>query len=170
MANEFYYASLLTFMQQAVQEQELALVREYETKLLAREEQNASESLSKSTEISDAVARISDLLRKLLYAQTGEECVTPSTEMDELDDREPWTVGLMAEQALERETELARLEKENEELRRMIGLLPPHPRRPTMEYGSSMDSRPPMQRVQTHYRLPSGGGPFGTSRGMRTTN
>jgi len=41
--------------------------------------------------------------------------------------REPWTAPAVtgADHALEREIELARLEKENEELRRMLGIAPP---------------------------------------------
>ena len=55
--------------------------------------------------------------------------VDADSDAEVLEDREPW-MGLEASEsdyALERDIELARLEKENEELRRLAGLLPPLP-------------------------------------------
>ncbi|KAG7088561.1 hypothetical protein E1B28_012542 [Marasmius oreades] len=121
---------------QDVQEHELSLIKEYETKLLALEETNATRDLGTSTAISDSLARISRLLRRCLRAQGG-ECVFEAAESGAADEeleevtrsiyeREPWLSqdATQAERALEREIELARLEKENEELRRMLGLRP----------------------------------------------
>lgn len=87
---------------QDVQERELTLIRDYESKLLAREEENAANELNASIAASESLARMSELLRQVLATTDGD---------------------------LEREIEVARLEKENEELRRMIGLLPPVRRR-----------------------------------------
>ncbi|KAK1230704.1 hypothetical protein PQX77_006201 [Marasmius sp. AFHP31] len=122
---------------QDVQEHELSLVREYETKLLALEETNATQELQGSTAISDSLARISRLLRQCLRVQGGEHVLEEHSSREKgsveeeleqvtqsLYEREPWLSrdATQAEWALEREIELARLEKENEELRRMIGL------------------------------------------------
>jgi len=112
---------------QSVQERELSLIRDFEAKLLAREEENAELELRVHSDISVAVARLSYLLRQLLRAQGGEDVDPPPSPADEAAEREPWTAAEAADHALEREIELARLEKENEELRRMLGLVPPCP-------------------------------------------
>ncbi|KAJ6557358.1 hypothetical protein DFH09DRAFT_1163897 [Mycena vulgaris] len=122
-----------------VQQRELALAREYESQLLARQEDSDSHDLGSSTTVYEALARISHVLRQLLRAQGGE---LPQPEVDPaapkplpVEDREPWTTLAArepwtapkvtgADHALEREIELARLEKENEELRRMLGVAP----------------------------------------------
>ncbi|KAJ6584871.1 hypothetical protein B0H19DRAFT_399204 [Mycena capillaripes] len=127
-----------------VQERELALSREYESQLLARQEDSDSHDLESSTTVYESLGRISHVLRQLLRAQGGEPpepSPTASPEVDPLqplhvEDREPWTTLAArepwtapavtgADHALEREIELARLEKENEELRRMLGIIPP---------------------------------------------
>ncbi|KAF8158307.1 hypothetical protein B0H34DRAFT_708248 [Crassisporium funariophilum] len=113
---------------QDVQERELSLIREYEAKLLAREEENAKKDLDKSTAISNSLVRLSHLLRQVLRSQNGEDTESPVTRTDDEEDREPWTAAAASDHALERDIELARLEKENDELRRLMGLLPPHPR------------------------------------------
>lgn len=103
-----------------MQEHELSLIREYERRLLNHEEINATRELSTNTGISESVARLSQALRQLIRAQGGEEAEQEL--MTEEDEREPWMAAVASEQALEREIELARLEKENEELRRMLNL------------------------------------------------
>ncbi|KAK7048248.1 hypothetical protein R3P38DRAFT_2868237 [Favolaschia claudopus] len=128
-----------------VQERELALSREYESQLLARQEECDSQDLGSSTTIYESLGRISHVLRQLLRAQGGEQLEEPSPasppEVDpsvpqHVEEREPWTTLAArepwtmpavtgADYAMEREIELARLEKENEELRRMLGLSPP---------------------------------------------
>ena len=107
-----------------MQERELSLIREYETKLLGLEEENSGQELKQSTETSESLRRIAHLLRQLLRSQGGEEVC--SAEVDE--EWAPWkTIGqVSADYAMDREIELARLEKENEELKRMMGLLPAH--------------------------------------------
>ncbi|KAF8208811.1 hypothetical protein K438DRAFT_1961371 [Mycena galopus ATCC 62051] len=135
-----------------VQERELALSREYESQLLARQEECDSQDLGASTMVYESLGRISHVLRQLLRAQGGElTSDSPSSPSPSplnpdadpspsgpalLDEREPWTTlaarepwatpaVTAADHALEREIELARLEKENEELRRMLGVAPP---------------------------------------------
>ena len=115
----------------------MSLIREYETKLLALEETNATQELQTSTAISDSLARISRLLRQCLRVQGGEPASEESGSREKgsveeeleqvtqsLYEREPWLSrdATQAEWALEREIELSRLEKENEELRRMLAL------------------------------------------------
>ena len=68
------------------------------------------------------------LFRQLLRAQGGEDADETGTPADEAEERAPWTLSHSAEHALEREIELARLECENQELRRMLGLIPSQPR------------------------------------------
>ncbi|KAJ7212245.1 hypothetical protein GGX14DRAFT_550810 [Mycena pura] len=134
-----------------VQERELALSREYESQLLARQEECDSHDLGSSTIVYESLGRISHVLRQLLRAHGGEPLVPDPPAASNLDgepsqvpialeaeDCEPWTTTLAAREpwttsdvtgadhALDREIELARLEKENEELRRMLGIMPPH--------------------------------------------
>ena len=101
------------------------MIREYETKLLELEDENSSRELKQSTETSESLRRIAHILRQLLRVQEGEDVSSP--ERREIEEEwAPWkSIGqVSADHALEREIELARLEKENEELRRMMGLLP----------------------------------------------
>jgi hypothetical protein len=119
-------------------------VREYETKLLEMEEQNATQELAASTAISESLSKMSQLLRQCLREQGGEQLSDLNNSrrrkeegdahgtdvMEQLEEflheREPWTTSdaTQAEWALEREIELARLERENDELRRLAGLSP----------------------------------------------
>lgn len=129
---------------QHIQERELTLIREFESKLLAREEENANEELQTNATISNAITRLSYLFRQLLRAHGGEtsEGTSPS---DEAEEREPWTLAQSSEHALEREIELERLQKENQELKRMLGVIPPQPRPDSADiHGhSGFDSRRP---------------------------
>ena len=157
-----------------VQERELSLIRDYETKLLARQEEDATNDLSSSTAISESLGRISNLLRRFLRTLGGEDVDPQAMHDDEDEDGDPWDSASAAEYALEREIELARLEKENEELQRMMGLVAAHPRR------SNSDTRPtfePPPRTGMGHRVSSisrlGGasgaiGPFGTYKRMRS--
>ncbi|KAJ7505438.1 hypothetical protein B0H11DRAFT_2154251 [Mycena galericulata] len=130
-----------TFRNRAVhvQERELALSREYESQLLARQEDSDSHDLGSSTTVYESLGRISHVLRQLLRAQGGEPPEPEPTASPEVDltveAREPWTTLAArepwaapsvtgADHALEREIELARLEKENEELRILLGVAP----------------------------------------------
>ncbi|EGO05262.1 hypothetical protein SERLA73DRAFT_157852 [Serpula lacrymans var. lacrymans S7.3] len=131
----------------AAQQHELTLTRHYETLLLARESQTLSSDLSSETNVSIALHRLSKHLRSLLRSMAGEDPSpsppshpngdgtvsgnegTDDTPLEDihaliqaLDDdactsaRDDW--------ALERECEIARLERENEQLRRLLGIDP----------------------------------------------
>jgi len=114
-----------------VQERELSLIRDYEARLITLEETSLTHSLDQSSTLSTALSRISISLRNFLRVQMGGEEPEPDpTDPNDPafslaveDDREPWAVTESASHALERECELARLERENEDLRRMLGLI-----------------------------------------------
>lgn len=128
------------------------MIREYETKLLARQEEDSALDLSSSTAVSESLGRISNLLRQFLRTLGGEDLDPPITQTDDYEDREPWSSVPAAEYALEREVELVRLERENEELRRMMGLITAHSRR------VNSDSRPtfePPPRAGVLQHVPS---------------
>ncbi|KAK0487316.1 hypothetical protein IW261DRAFT_1447215 [Armillaria novae-zelandiae] len=130
-----------------VQERELSLIREYETRLLALEEDNAARDLSTSTATSGAIARLSAIMRRVLRALGGED-----------------GDGEGEGEALEREIELARLEKENEELRRMLGLLPPGQAR---REGPGYDPRAFFEQGKARPVGIAAVGPFGTFKRTR---
>jgi len=113
------------------------LIREYETKLLAREEGNAAQELLASTALSASLSRLSNVLRGLLRIESGEDDEGPPAERTLEEEEEPWNVTLAAEHSMEREIELARLQAENEQLKQMLGILP---------------TRMPESRLQGDYR------------------
>ncbi|PSS29710.1 hypothetical protein PHLCEN_2v2858 [Hermanssonia centrifuga] len=110
--------------QMAAQQHELTLTRHYENLLLARESSSMQEDLSNNTTIADSLQRLSESLHALLHSMAGEEPPNHQNEggieeaerlLDSLlDNREDW--------ATERESEIARLEQENEQLREMLGI------------------------------------------------
>jgi hypothetical protein len=107
-----------------VQEHELALIREYESKLIARESEDLLRALSASTSQSAALGRISYALRHLMRVLNGEDAEaadTPSPEANQ-DDAEEFDFEEKKDWSLERDCELARLERENSVLRRMLGM------------------------------------------------
>jgi hypothetical protein len=104
----------------------LSLIRDYEAKLQAREEENATKELVQISTVSSSLARVSSLLRQVLLLQNGEDVEAHAGDGE---DKEGWATSTVTEHALERDIELARLEKENEELRRLIGVLPPQLRK-----------------------------------------
>ncbi|KIK95056.1 hypothetical protein PAXRUDRAFT_827381 [Paxillus rubicundulus Ve08.2h10] len=114
-----------------VQEHELALMREYESKVLAKESDNLLRALASTTAESISLCRISATLRDLIRILNGEEppSRSPSTtgppETNNSPSSEEFDFGEEKEDddwAMERECELARLEHENAVLRRMLGL------------------------------------------------
>jgi len=108
---------MTTFRNRAheVQEHELNLIREYESALVAKETEVMAEDLTTNMAFSASLSRLGQNLRKTMRALSGEE--SPESE-DEGD-----LAGVIAaDWALERESELARLERENAELRRMLGV------------------------------------------------
>lgn len=151
--NEYVYSPI---PQRDVQERELSLIREYETKLLSREEENATQELKASTAISASLARLSHVLRRLLRAESGEDDEEPpATRTQEEEEQEPWNASLAAEHSMAREIELARLQAENEQLKQMLGLLP----RRMPESRLQGDYRPTLNLTRDGKYVPYGRGP-----------
>ncbi|TFK70433.1 hypothetical protein BDN72DRAFT_818754 [Pluteus cervinus] len=128
----------------AAQNHEKTLIRHYETLLHSRANQNYTMDLATSTHITRSLARLSHYLRALLRSMAGEEpendiiiafeseheirLIDPSelqTLLDALEGRTeenyPGTEA-RGDWVVEREHEIARLERENEELRRSLGI------------------------------------------------
>lgn len=74
------------------------------------------EDLDANMAFSSSVSMLGKNLRKALRALDGEDT------QESVDERDDMTALAASEWALDRECELARLEKENAELRRMLGL------------------------------------------------
>ncbi|KIY71690.1 hypothetical protein CYLTODRAFT_418594 [Cylindrobasidium torrendii FP15055 ss-10] len=150
-----------------VQERELSLIREYEGRLLMLEESNASRDLATSATISHAISRLSRILRQALRAHGGED-----VDLDD-EDADGEEVNKATEHALEREIELARLEQENQELRRMLGLLPPVPKEDQRGREDPRSFFDPMRIQRTGSAIPPAAmhqqlsGPFGTFKRAR---
>ncbi|KAH8104827.1 hypothetical protein BXZ70DRAFT_922626 [Cristinia sonorae] len=141
---------MATFRNRAneVQQRELAIIREYEQKLLIRETEELIHSLAASSSLSTSLARLGTLLRSVMRTLNGEDpdSVPESDPEDLHGDHDPHrlynssTLTLTAppdlvdaaideqkdkelaaaEWALERECELSRLEQENAHLRRLL--------------------------------------------------
>ncbi|GJJ09212.1 hypothetical protein Clacol_003434 [Clathrus columnatus] len=106
----------------ATQQHELSLTKHYESLLLSRETSMLSSDLSASVAYSYSLAQMSRLLRSALRTAGGE----PPEDDTSTEEVGGYVEGLGVEDwSLERESELSRLEFENQELRRMLGLLPP---------------------------------------------
>lgn len=131
----------LHLMQHAAQQHELNLTRHYESLLLNRESQTLSQDLSLTSSQSDSLARLAHLVRMSLRSLAGEDpessssvsssgYLHPEKESEEERDRvEGYREGgysgtppPLEDWALEREIEVTRLEKENEELRRLLAI------------------------------------------------
>lgn len=89
-----------------MQSQELTRIREYESRILERETESQAAQLGVQIAQSVSLTRVSVLLRDALRAFNGEG-----------EDGDPDAADL----ALERECELARLERENAMLRMLLG-------------------------------------------------
>jgi hypothetical protein len=118
---------LLDILQAAAQQHELTLTRHYEQLLLARDSASMQSDLSSNVGINASLQQLSENLHGLLRSIAGEDPSSAhgeanSLELEEseqlldrlLDNREDW--------AIERESEIARLEEENETLRKMLGI------------------------------------------------
>ncbi|KAJ7750225.1 hypothetical protein B0H16DRAFT_1549880 [Mycena metata] len=132
----------------ATQQHELNLIRHYETLLMARETQNLSLDLASGTDLARSLQRVSQLLRGMLRSMAGEDTDLPNPDPDydggesgvgfvdpadlealvnALDEtNQPGYTGTDGREdwAFEREYEIARLEQENAELRRLLGIDP----------------------------------------------
>lgn len=123
-----------TVEQLAAQQHELTLTRHYEGLILACDSQNQFNDLATETQTVMSLHRLAQSLRALYRSMTGEdpnsadENPEEDTEVDiqslidTLSENAP--PNFREDWALERESEIARLEKENEELRRMLGIDP----------------------------------------------
>ncbi|KAG6874547.1 hypothetical protein C0992_007562 [Termitomyces sp. T32_za158] len=109
----------------AAQRHQLTLTRHYETLLQARETHSMSSDLLSSTETSQVLSRLSHHLRNLLRSMAGEpqddDAHTTAADLlhalDTLDPDAPPT-----DWALDRESEITRLEHENAQLRRLLAI------------------------------------------------
>ena len=101
------HANAHAFSQHDVQCQELTRIREYESRILEREAEAQIAQLSAQTAFSATLTRVSTLLRSAFRTLNGEG-----------GDGDPDA----ADWALERECELARLERENAVLRMLLGV------------------------------------------------
>jgi len=121
-----------------VQEHELTLMRSYESMLLSSETTALSDQLAVDTSISVLIARCSHLLRTVLRLMGGEEPESSSTSPEDsgLNESRNTNPEMMdsLDWALERECELVRLQKENEELRWLLkaGEVDPNALPPTL--------------------------------------
>ncbi|CAA7268068.1 unnamed protein product [Cyclocybe aegerita] len=129
----------------AAQQHELTLTRHYETLLSSRENQNHSLDLTTNPNMYLSLQRLAHYLRGLLKTMAGEDADTHqnvdpdfdgsgfggidleelSNLLDTLEEKRAGGYGSLEgrqDWALERECEIARLEKENKELRRMLGI------------------------------------------------
>jgi hypothetical protein len=141
-----------------VQEHELSLIRDYEQRLLELEEAAAAHELVTSTALSQSFARLSSALRLYLRCLSGEDAEPRDMDMGE---EEGLDSTPAADWAMGREIELARLEKENEVLRRMLGI-PFTPGWGEDEPIASRTNDPPPRGMfsgSLGYRRMSGGGP-----------
>lgn len=102
----------------------MAVVRHYEQLLLSRETAILENGLVTSSVLVETVLRIAQLVRQALRLEHGEDADDKRTERRDVEVRgRGYTEkGPEIDWALERESELIRLEKENEDLRRLVEL------------------------------------------------
>ncbi|KAG7099849.1 hypothetical protein E1B28_001656 [Marasmius oreades] len=128
----------------AAQQHELTLTRHYETLLLARDTQDLSSDFTSAINMPKSLHRLLLYLRNFIRSTSGEENLDPpdsdnSGYLDpgELvflieslerrltsDDDEYSETGLSSDWQVDREHEIARLEEENNELRKALGIDP----------------------------------------------
>ncbi|CAE6384934.1 unnamed protein product [Rhizoctonia solani] len=135
----------------AAQQHELNLTRHYETMVLQLQAQTQAVVLNASTNHSQAVSRLSNLLRLLLRSFNGEDATfdpatlpdpralcdpthpehakalellekLPAGETPASDSNDPDEADARSDWALEREIEICRLEQENDTLRRLLAI------------------------------------------------
>lgn len=139
-----------SFVQHAAQQHELNLTRHYETLLLSRESNSLNQELLLSTTQSESLARLGHYLRMTMRSLHGEDPEAaednPSYQSFLASQQHPSGASQRAtsppnsqpegyreggyageplpleDWALEREIEITRLEKENEELRRLLSI------------------------------------------------
>lgn len=102
----------------------MTLTRHYNTLLLSQDAASVNNNISSNAHVSESLQRLTDNLKNLLRSLGGDDPSNSGDDDDkplsdlvnylEDDTREDW--------AVERELEISRLEKENEELRKMLGI------------------------------------------------
>ncbi|KAF4573386.1 hypothetical protein EYR36_007898 [Pleurotus pulmonarius] len=121
----------------AAQQHELTLTRHYEALIIARETQSMTSDLTSSANLARSFRRLSHHLRNLLRSMAGEPPdsdplaedpeyegdvdMVPIEELESLVDSLEQREG-GADWAIERECEIERLQMENEQLRKMLGI------------------------------------------------
>jgi hypothetical protein len=105
-----------------VQEKELTLIRDFESRILSFQDEDSTKQLIASTSQSESLARLSRSFRQFMRSVGGEDAdKNLPNGANQMEDFEAWSASSGTDWALERECELSRLERENEELRRMLG-------------------------------------------------
>lgn len=121
------------FQQLAAQRHELTLTRHYEGLILACDSQNQFNDLATETQTAISLQRLAQSLRALYRSMTGEDPEPADGSLEDTEFDVQSLIDVLAENppsnlcedwALERESEIVRLEKENDELRRMLGIDP----------------------------------------------
>ena len=113
------------FLQYAAQQHESSIAKHYESLLHAQQTASTEAESTINSHVALSLHRLTHCLRLLLRSMGGEDVENEQTGEDNRpledlgsflfdEEREDWT--------LEREVEIARLEKENEELRRILGV------------------------------------------------
>lgn len=159
-----------SIFQREVQERELAVIREFESRILSLQDEDSAKRLAASTAQSESLARLSRSFRQLMRTVGGEEADRPSSDdSPKTEDFESWSVASSAELALERDCELARLEKENEELRRMLGVDMRDSRAQSSNANEPPTTVPSHDNRNVGTTLARGGsaGPYGTLNNVR---
>lgn len=108
--------------QLAAQQHELTLTRHYEALLLSRETSAMNSELTANSNISASLQRLSQNLRLLMRSVEGESSENVEDEVESSTDDRRFMEDGREDWALEREIEIERLEKENAELRKLLGV------------------------------------------------
>ncbi|KAG9314007.1 hypothetical protein JVU11DRAFT_4785 [Chiua virens] len=117
----------------AAQQHELTLTRHYEGLLLACDSQNQYNDLAAETQTAISLQRLAQNLRALCRSMIGDDPDPADDTSEDPDVDIQSLIDTLAENsdsdfhpdwALERESEITGLEKENEELRKMLGIDP----------------------------------------------
>ena len=111
-------------LQREVQENELAIIRDFESRILSLQDEDSTKRLIASTAQSESLARLSRSFRQFMRCVGGEDVTRPPFDNSPKTEAfQSWSAASSsAEWALERDCELIRLERENEELRRLADL------------------------------------------------
>ena len=118
--------------QMASQQHELTLARHYESLIMARESSLMQADMSNNTAVAESLTQLAKNLRSLLRSLNGEDPEPSDQPADQQAGTPPENAahedelldGLLGRDdwALEREAEIARLNQENEELRKLLGI------------------------------------------------